>query len=204
MTTTDANPDLAFKCLELCQLLASQGQGFSLTVNVGSTFSFSLDSRKKDASMETHAVQLKIVEKKKLTPSQKRRNLLRREKFLKRKVEEHQWKKEGEAFEKEAEATKAEENGRRISKAGTHCPLVGSDRGLPLVKCVSQPAVSPVSFTLVDMKEKYEAEKLKNKALEDFQIKHKQNMERMAKIVGDYKNELDKARKELKDAKGKK
>ena len=85
MTTTDANPDLAFKCLELCQLLASQGQGFFLTVNVGSTFSFSLDSRKKDASMETHAVQLKIVEKKKLTPSQKRRNLLRREKYLKKR-----------------------------------------------------------------------------------------------------------------------
>ena len=80
---------------------------------------------------------------------------------------------------------------------------MGSDRGLPLVKCVSQPAVTPVSFTLVEMKEKYEAEKQKNKALEDFQIKHKQNMERMAKIVGDYKNELDKARKELKDAKGK-
>ena len=133
-----------------------------------------------------------------------RRNLLRREKFVKRKVEEHQWKKEGEAFEKEAEATKAEENGRRISKAGTHCPLVGSDRGLPLVKCVSQPAVTPVSFTLVEMKEKYEAEKQKNKALEDFQIKHKQNMERMTKIVGDYKSELDKARKDLEDAKGKK
>ena len=127
-----------------------------------------------------------MVGKKKLTPSQKRRNLLRREKFLKRKVEEHQWKKEGEAFAKEAEATKAEENGRRISKAGTHCPLVGSDRGLPLVKCVSQPAVTPVPFTLVEMKEKYEAEKLKNYKNEN------------------YKNELDKARKELKDAKGKK
>ena len=50
----------------------------------------------------------------------------------------------------------------------------------------------------------YEAEKQKNKALEDIQIKHKQNMERMTKIVGDYKSELDKARKELKDAKGKK
>ena len=204
MTTTDANPDLAFKCLELCQLLASQGQGFSLTVNVGSTFSFSLDSRKKDASLENLAVQSKMVRKKKLTPSQKRRNLLRKEKFLKKKYEDVQWKNEREAFAKEAETTKAVDNGRGISKAGTHCPLVGSDRGLPLVKCVSQPAVSPVSFTLVDMKEKYEAEKQKNKALEDFQIKHKQNMERMAKIVGDYKNELDKARKELKDAKGKK
>ena len=54
------------------------------------------------------------------------------------------------------------------------------------------------------MKEKYEAEKQKNKALEDVKIKYKQNMERMTKIVGDYKSELDKARKELKDAKGKK
>ena len=71
-TMEDANPDLAFKCLELCQLLASQGQSFFLTVNVGSTFSFSLDSRKKDASMVTHAVQPKIVEKKKLTPYIKR------------------------------------------------------------------------------------------------------------------------------------
>ena len=57
-----ANPDLVSKCLELCQLVASQGQGFSLTVNVGSTFSFSLDSRKKDASMETQVSQPKIVE----------------------------------------------------------------------------------------------------------------------------------------------
>ena len=64
--------------------------------------------------------------------------------------------------------------------------------------------MTPVSFTLVEMKEKYEAEKQKNKALEDVKIKHKQNMERMTKIVGDYKSELDKARKELKDAKGKK
>ena len=91
----DANPDLAFKCLELCQLLASQGQGFSLTVNVGSTSSF---SRIKDGSMETHAVQPKIVEKKKLTPSQKRRNLLRGEKFPKKKFEEHQLQREGEDF----------------------------------------------------------------------------------------------------------
>ena len=115
---------------------------------------------------------------------------MRKEKLLKRKVEE--------AFAKEAEATKAEGNGRRISTTDTHCPLVGSDRGLPFVKCVSQPAVTPVSFSLVEMKEKYE------KALEDIKVKHKQNMERMTKIVGDYKSELDKARKDLKDAKGKK
>ena len=63
--------------------------------------------------------------------------------------------------------------------------------------------MTPVSFTLVEMKEKYEAEKQKNKALEDVKIKYKQNMERMTKIVGDYKSELDKARKELEDANGK-
>ena len=81
---------------------------------------------------------------------------------------------------------------------------MGSDRGLPFVKCVSQPAGTPVSFTLVEMKEKYEAEKQKNKALEDIKIKHKQNMERMEDCWGlqefffighggheDYKSELD-------------
>ena len=39
--------------------------------------------------------------------------------------------------------------------------------------------------------------------MEDVKIKHKQNMERMTKMVGDYKIELDKVRKELKDSKGK-
>ena len=70
---------------------------------------------------------------------------MRREKFLKKKFEDHQWKREGEAFAREAEETKADENGRRISTTDTHCPM-GSDRGLPFVKCVSQPAVTPVFF----------------------------------------------------------
>ena len=83
---------------------------------------------------------------------------MRKEKFLKKKFEDVQWKNEREAFAKEAEATKAEGNGRRISTTDIHCPRVGSDRGLPFVKCVSQPAGTPVSFTLVEMKEKYEAE----------------------------------------------
>ena len=110
----------------------------------------------------------------------------------------------GEAFAKEAVATEAEGNCRGISTAGTRCPLVGSDRGLPLVKCVSPTAVTPVSSALAEMGEKYEAEKKKNEAIEDVKIKYKQNMDRMKKIVVDYKTELDKARKELKEAKGKK
>ena len=53
--------------------------------------------------------------------------------------------------------------------------------------------MTPVSFTLVDLKEKYEADK----------AKYKQNMERMTKIVHSYKSELDKTRKDLKDTKKK-
>ena len=127
---------------------------------------------------------------------------MRKEKFLKRKSEEPQLATGGEAFAKEAVATEAEGNCRGISTAGTRCPLVGSDRGLPLVKCVSPTAVT--SSTLAATDEKYETEKRKNEALEDEKMKYKQNMDRMKKIVVDYKKDLDKARKDLKEAKGKK
>ena len=103
----------------------------------------------------------------------------------------------GEASAKEAEKTEAEGNCRGTSTAGTRCPLVGSDRGLPLVKCVSPTAGTPVNSTLAEMEKK-------NEAMEEVKIKYKQNMDRMKKIVVDYKTELDKARKELKEAKGKK
>ena len=60
------------------------------------------------------------------------------------------------------------------------------------------------SSTLAATDEKYETEKRKNEALEDEKMKYKQNMDRMKKIVVDYKTDLDKARKDLKEAKGKK
>ena len=107
---------------------------------------------------------------------------------------------EGEAFANKSDATEAKGNGRRISTAGTRCPLVGSDRGLPLVKCVSPTAVT--SSTLSATEEMYEVEKKKNVTLEDEKIKYKQNMDRMKKIVVDCKTDLDKARKDLKEAKG--
>ena len=81
---------------------------------------------------------------------------------------------------------------------------MGSGRGLPLVKCVSPTAVTPVSSALAEMEEKYEAEKKKNEAMEDVMVQYKQNMDRMKKIVEDYKTELDKAGKDLKEAKGNK
>ena len=75
---------------------------------------------------------------------------------------------------------------------------MGSGRGLPLVKCVSPTAVTFSTLAAT------EAEKKKNVALEDEKIKYKQNVDRMKKMVMDFKTDLDKARKDLKEAKGKK
>ena len=72
--------DLMTKCLELTQALTSQGQVFKLNIASG-TFKFSLDTR----GATTMVVEK--VGKKKLSPSQQRRNLRRKEDFLKRKAE---------------------------------------------------------------------------------------------------------------------
>ena len=81
MSAPNASEDelsLASQCLALCQTLAGQGKAFSFSVTVGSTFTFSMDS-KEAASLSK--------KKKKSSPSTLRRNAARREKFLKRKVE---------------------------------------------------------------------------------------------------------------------
>ena len=67
------------KCLDICQALTNQGRSFNFTVNIESSFSFSLDTRANPI--------LPDVVKKKLSPSALRRNLRRREEFLKRKSE---------------------------------------------------------------------------------------------------------------------
>merc|ERR1719509_284967 len=68
------------KCLEIIQALESKGQTFSLKITSGK-FSFSLDTR---GSKEEHR------RKKKLSPSQQKRNLKRKEEFLKQKSESSQ------------------------------------------------------------------------------------------------------------------
>ena len=74
-----AMSDLEKKCLELAQALVNQGQAFKLSVTSG-TFSLSLDTR---------GTTTKVMERprKKLSPSQMRRNQRRKEEFLKRKAE---------------------------------------------------------------------------------------------------------------------
>jgi len=69
--------DMMSKCLEFSQVLVNQRQAFNLSFTIG-IHSFSLDTRGSTT---------KVVERKKLSPSQMRRNLKRRGNFLKRKSE---------------------------------------------------------------------------------------------------------------------
>ena len=80
MTAMESENSLASKCLDLCQTLASQGQAFTLTVTIGSTFNFSMGS----CSQESPAAKAKGEAKKK-SPSTRRRDARRRKEFLKRK-----------------------------------------------------------------------------------------------------------------------
>ena len=73
---SDVNLPLVSKCMDFCQALASQGQTFHFSLNMGPTFSFSLDTRGKA---------MKGPVKKKESPSTQRRNARRREEFLSKK-----------------------------------------------------------------------------------------------------------------------
>ena len=73
----ESDPNLATKCLDFCQALSSQGVAFNFSLSVGSTFSFSLDTRGK--------APLSPGTKKKSSPSTLRRNARRRKEFLEKK-----------------------------------------------------------------------------------------------------------------------
>ena len=63
----DDSLSLASKYLDLCQMLASQGQAFTFSLTIGSTFNFSLST----GSQDTPAPPAKAVKNKK-SPSKKR------------------------------------------------------------------------------------------------------------------------------------
>ena len=81
-TLSGGEPALLKQCLDFCQALASMGQTISFSLTLGSTFSFNLDNKGKANSPVG-----KMTKKKKLSPSTLRRNLLRKEQFLKQKSE---------------------------------------------------------------------------------------------------------------------
>ena len=75
-SAVDSN--LASQCMAFCQALASQGKSFSFTLKIDSTFCFSLDTRDSDVKA--------TLTKKRTSPSTQRRNIRRREEFLKKKL----------------------------------------------------------------------------------------------------------------------
>ena len=78
MSALPNEESLVSQCLDFCQMLAGKSMPFSFSLNVGTHFSFSVDTRGKEA--------LPSPMKKKKTPSTLRRNARRREEFLKKKL----------------------------------------------------------------------------------------------------------------------
>ena len=68
---------LAAKCMEFCRHLESQGRAFKFSLSVGTNFDFTLDTREE--------VTFSKEVKKKASPSTMRRNVKRKELFLKKK-----------------------------------------------------------------------------------------------------------------------
>ena len=73
----EADSSLASQCLALCQALTNQGKAFNFSLNIGSNFSFSLDTRSKEAP--------RGGTKKKASPSTLKRNARRKEEYLLKK-----------------------------------------------------------------------------------------------------------------------
>jgi len=70
----------ASQCLEICQTLAGKSLPFAFCINIGSNFSFSVDTRGKEVEV------LANPKRKKKTPSTLRRDARRREDFLNKKL----------------------------------------------------------------------------------------------------------------------
>ena len=73
---SEEDAKLASKCLEFCQTLADKSLTFSFSLTIGSSFSFSVDTRVKEVL---------APKRKKKTPSTLRRDARRREELLKKK-----------------------------------------------------------------------------------------------------------------------
>ena len=75
---SEEGSDLTSQCMAFCQALASKGRPFTFTLNVGTSFLFSLDTRGDNPSTSSNV--------KKKSPSTLRRNARRRAEFLNKKL----------------------------------------------------------------------------------------------------------------------
>ena len=78
MPVQEEDAQLASQCLEFCQTLAGKSLTFSFSLTIGSSFSFSVDTRVKEVL---------APKRKKKTPSTLRRDARRREELLKKKFD---------------------------------------------------------------------------------------------------------------------
>ena len=119
----ETDSSLTTKCLDFCQALASQGKDFKFAITVGSTFSFSLDTREGRETLPTRS---------KKSPSTQKRNAKRRKEFLIKKstsestsatgLEPNQKsKKQGKGFQcDQCDLDFKTENGLKIHKGKSH------------------------------------------------------------------------------------
>ena len=112
---TDGHEDamLASQCLDFCQMLTGKSITFSFSLTTRTGFSFSVDSRGKEA--------LASKKKKKPTPSTLKRNARRREEFLKKKFNAST---EKSSQEEPAAAKEAEVPSAQCVLCSVRCPCI--------------------------------------------------------------------------------
>ena len=138
----ETDSSLATQCLDFCQALARQGKDFKFSITIGSTFTFSLDTKESKANLPSGTQRRK-------SPSTLRRNAKRREEFLAKKstlessgLESN--RKQCEAYQcDQCDSSFKTVNGLKIHKGKSHKEASSPEK---LRKSHSQPSliVSPV------------------------------------------------------------
>ena len=134
------NSVLATKCMDFRHALASQGKMFQFSLTIGTTFTFSLDTRE---GKET------LPARNKKSPSTLKRNAKRRQEFLKKKSESNQMPAEkNDAFQCDhCEVVFKTRNGLKIHIGKTHKETVKSPEKLRETSPKLPLAVSPPRVT---------------------------------------------------------
>ena len=142
---SESDSSLATQCLDFCQALARQGKDFKLSITIGSTFTFSLDTKEGKATLPTRM-------QKRKSPSTLKRNAKRREEFLAKKPAKESSVLTGlESNQNQCEAFQCDQcnssfktvNGLKIHKGKSHKEAFSPEK---LRKSFSQPplTVSPM------------------------------------------------------------
>ena len=142
---SESDSSLATQCLDFCQAMARQGKDFKISITIGSTFAFSLDTKESKITLPTR------IQKRK-SPSTLKRNAKRREEFLVKKSTSESSVLTGlESNQNQCEAFQCDQcnssfktvNGLKIHKGKSHKEAFSPEK---LRKSISKPplTVSPM------------------------------------------------------------